>query len=50
MKTDPLQFEQEVLEAHNAYRAKHNAPPLELDDNLSQLATSWAKVQSELSL
>ncbi|XP_034474818.1 Golgi-associated plant pathogenesis-related protein 1 isoform X2 [Drosophila innubila] len=36
-------FEQEVLDAHNFYRARHNAPPLELNDDLSDLATDWAK-------
>ncbi|KAL7741057.1 hypothetical protein ACLKA6_013490 [Drosophila palustris] len=36
-------FEQEVLDAHNFYRARHNAPPLRLDDDLSELATEWAQ-------
>lgn len=36
-------FEKEVLDAHNSYRARHNAPPLQLNDKLSNLATDWAK-------
>ncbi|XP_064535158.1 Golgi-associated plant pathogenesis-related protein 1 isoform X1 [Drosophila montana] len=36
-------FEQEVLKAHNAHRAQHNAPPLELDGSLNKLATNWAQ-------
>lgn len=39
-----FQFEQEVLDAHNYYRARHNAPPLRLDPKLSKLATNWAQV------
>ncbi|XP_050741178.1 Golgi-associated plant pathogenesis-related protein 1-like [Drosophila biarmipes] len=37
-----LPFEQEVLNAHNYYRAMHNAPALSLNPMLSQLATNWA--------
>ncbi|XP_051859281.1 Golgi-associated plant pathogenesis-related protein 1 isoform X1 [Drosophila albomicans] len=36
-------FEQEVLKAHNEYRARHGAAPLVLNSQLSQLATQWAK-------
>lgn len=45
-----LQFEQEVLDAHNYYRARHDAPALRLDDKLSKLATSWAQVERLLYL
>ncbi|XP_065724862.2 Golgi-associated plant pathogenesis-related protein 1-like [Drosophila suzukii] len=37
-----LPFEQQVLNAHNYYRAMHNAPPLTLNPKLSQLASNWA--------
>ncbi|XP_016956504.1 Golgi-associated plant pathogenesis-related protein 1 isoform X1 [Drosophila biarmipes] len=37
------QFEQEVLNAHNSYRAKHGASPLKLSPKLNQLASEWAK-------
>eukprot|EP00099_Drosophila_melanogaster_P017733 NP_608668.2 uncharacterized protein Dmel_CG16995 [Drosophila melanogaster] len=36
------QFEQEVLQAHNLYRAKHGAQPLTLSPKLNRLATEWA--------
>ncbi|XP_032595508.1 Golgi-associated plant pathogenesis-related protein 1 [Drosophila grimshawi] len=36
-------FEQEVLKAHNSYRTRHNAPPLQLNEQLSKLSTDWAK-------
>jgi len=38
------QFEQEVLQAHNLYRAKHGAQPLTLSPKLNRLATEWANV------
>ncbi|KAH8419352.1 hypothetical protein KR222_006508, partial [Zaprionus bogoriensis] len=38
-----LQFEQEVLDAHNFYRARHGAPPLELNDDMSDFASEWAQ-------
>ncbi|XP_037708184.1 Golgi-associated plant pathogenesis-related protein 1-like [Drosophila subpulchrella] len=37
-----LPFEQQVLNAHNYYRAMHNAPPLTLNPKLSELASNWA--------
>ncbi|XP_017022128.1 Golgi-associated plant pathogenesis-related protein 1 isoform X1 [Drosophila kikkawai] len=37
------QFEREVLDAHNKYRAMHGAKPLTLNPKLNQLATEWAK-------
>ncbi|XP_016994136.2 Golgi-associated plant pathogenesis-related protein 1 [Drosophila takahashii] len=37
------QFEQEVLNAHNSYRAKHGVSPLILSPKLNRLATEWAK-------
>jgi len=40
-----FQFEQEVLNAHNLYRAKHGAPALKLSPKLNQLATEWATVR-----
>ncbi|XP_017860516.1 PREDICTED: Golgi-associated plant pathogenesis-related protein 1 [Drosophila arizonae] len=36
-------FELEVLQAHNQYRARHGAPPLELDENLCRVASQWAQ-------
>ncbi|XP_034471776.1 Golgi-associated plant pathogenesis-related protein 1-like [Drosophila innubila] len=38
-----MTFENEVLEAHNVYRAKHNEDSLKLSEKLSNLATTWAK-------
>uniref|UniRef100_A0A3B3QB99 SCP domain-containing protein n=1 Tax=Paramormyrops kingsleyae TaxID=1676925 RepID=A0A3B3QB99_9TELE len=35
-------FEREFLEAHNAYRQDHGAPPLTLSRELSVSAQSWA--------
>ncbi|XP_051278363.1 Golgi-associated plant pathogenesis-related protein 1 isoform X1 [Dicentrarchus labrax] len=35
-------FQQEFLETHNAYRAKHNTPPLTLNSELSAAAQTWA--------
>lgn len=41
-------FSNEALKAHDQYRAKHHVSPLELDDNLSNLAVEWAeKLASE---
>jgi len=36
------QFQREMLQAHNNYRACHSAPPLQLDDNLSYSAQHYA--------
>ncbi|KAH8413384.1 hypothetical protein KR009_010470, partial [Drosophila setifemur] len=38
-----FQFEKEVLDAHNKYRAMHGAPPLTLSPKLNKLATEWAQ-------
>ncbi|XP_045898538.1 Golgi-associated plant pathogenesis-related protein 1-like isoform X2 [Micropterus dolomieu] len=35
-------FQQKFLEAHNAYRAKHNTPPLTLSSELTASAQKWA--------
>uniref|UniRef100_A0A182LXR8 SCP domain-containing protein n=1 Tax=Anopheles culicifacies TaxID=139723 RepID=A0A182LXR8_9DIPT len=35
-------FQKEVLERHNHLRAKHSAPPLQLDAGLCQFAQQWA--------
>ncbi|XP_074526269.1 Golgi-associated plant pathogenesis-related protein 1-like [Halichoeres trimaculatus] len=35
-------FQQEFLKAHNAYRKRHSAPPLEYNDELNATAQSWA--------
>lgn len=37
------QFRQEMLEAHNQYRARHCAPPLTLDNNLNNEAQKHAE-------
>ncbi|XP_026844644.1 protein PRY1 [Drosophila persimilis] len=37
------QFAQECLNAHNKYRALHQAPPLTLNPKLNALATNWAQ-------
>ncbi|TNN35054.1 Golgi-associated plant pathogenesis-related protein 1 [Liparis tanakae] len=36
-------FQQEYLEAHNAFRRKHNAPPLALSGELTAAAQKWAE-------
>jgi uncharacterized protein YkwD len=37
-----LPFRQDILKAHNFYRALHCAPPLTLDNSLSEWAQSYA--------
>ena len=34
--------QKECVDAHNAYRANHDAPPLQLDQTLADQAQSWA--------
>jgi len=38
-----IRFQQEMLQAHNNYRARHCSPPLQLDDNLSHSAQNYAE-------
>lgn len=38
-------FEEDVLKAHNEYRALHGVPPLELSKDLCRYAMEWAKVR-----
>ncbi|MEU4317623.1 CAP family protein [Nocardia fluminea] len=40
--TASTNFAQEVLDAHNYFRAHHGAAPLELDSELNQQAQEWA--------
>ncbi|KAM6893547.1 Golgi-associated plant pathogenesis-related protein 1-like [Xenentodon cancila] len=40
-------FQQEFLDAHNAYRAMHKAPPLTLNSELSAAAQKWADCMLE---
>ncbi|KAM7018601.1 Golgi-associated plant pathogenesis-related protein 1-like isoform 2-T2 [Tautogolabrus adspersus] len=35
-------FMQEFLETHNAYRSKHNAPPMKYNSDMNQTAQKWA--------
>ncbi|KAI3372667.1 hypothetical protein L3Q82_022709 [Scortum barcoo] len=35
-------FQQKFLEAHNAYRQKHNTPPMTLNSNMCATAQEWA--------
>uniref|UniRef100_UPI0037E765B3 Golgi-associated plant pathogenesis-related protein 1-like isoform X1 n=2 Tax=Semicossyphus pulcher TaxID=241346 RepID=UPI0037E765B3 len=35
-------FQQEFLETHNAYRKKHNTPPMALNSQMSAVAQKWA--------
>lgn len=37
-------FEEECLQAHNAYRKKHGVPPLVLNKKICKYSTEWAKV------
>lgn len=36
-------FEEDFLEAHNAYRQRHGVPPLRLDRKLCKYSEEWAK-------
>lgn len=40
--TSPLSFSQEILEAHNRYRAVVGVPPLVWSDDLADAAQVWA--------
>jgi len=44
-----IRFQQEMLRAHNHYRARHCSPPLKLDDNLSHLAQNYAEQLASMS-
>ncbi|KAM9360481.1 Golgi-associated plant pathogenesis-related protein 1-like [Symphorus nematophorus] len=35
-------FKKEFLETHNAYRAKHSAPPMTLNNEMCATAQAWA--------
>lgn len=41
-------FMNEALEAHNKHRREHNAPELELDKELCELAREWAEELADL--
>jgi uncharacterized protein YkwD len=41
--TAQIKFQQESLQAHNQLRARNCAPPLQLDDKLSQTAQAYAE-------
>ena len=36
------QFKEEILNAHNSCRKKHNTPPVTWSDNLAKGAQRWA--------
>lgn len=38
------QFQQTMLMLHNEYRAKHNAGPLFLDEEMCKYAKEWSQV------
>ncbi|KAK5639996.1 hypothetical protein RI129_010807 [Pyrocoelia pectoralis] len=40
------QFDNEVLVAHNNYRARHGVPPLVLNPTISKFSQSWAEYLS----
>lgn len=40
--TADASFQQEFLATHNAYRAKHNTPPMTLNSELTAAAQKWA--------
>ncbi|CAB1334228.1 unnamed protein product [Coregonus sp. 'balchen'] len=42
-KSASKQFSEEVLQSHNEYRRKHQAPPLKLCSKLSRDATRYAE-------
>ncbi|KAM9309346.1 GLI pathogenesis-related 2, like [Pholidichthys leucotaenia] len=42
-KSASKQFSEEVLQCHNEYRMKHQAPPLKLSSKLSREATRYAE-------
>lgn len=39
----PDQFQKQCLDAHNAYRAQHGAPPLKWSAKLASDSGKWAK-------
>lgn len=41
---EQMKVQQEVLDAHNYYRAWHEAPPLVIDNELMKYAQQWADV------
>ena len=42
-------FQKEVLQAHNNYRAQHCVPSLALDDNISRAAQTYAEHLAKVS-
>lgn len=40
------QFEQEILDRHNEYRAKHNVPPLKYSKKIAAYAAQWARTNA----
>jgi uncharacterized protein YkwD len=45
-----IRFQQEMLQAHNNYRARHCSPPLQLDDYLSYGAQSFAEELASMNI
>ena len=43
LNSDQQRFRQEMLQAHNQYRARHCVPPLTLDTNLNNGAQQYAE-------
>jgi uncharacterized protein YkwD len=43
------EFQQEVLEAHNTYRARHCVSPLQLNDDLSRSAQNYAQYLASIN-
>lgn len=39
----PMRLGREILEAHNVYRSRHAAPPLQWSSEAAQAAERWAK-------
>ena len=46
--TAQRQYQQSALQAHNRYRARHCAPPLQLDDDISRSAHNYAEYLADI--
>ncbi|XP_076389278.1 Golgi-associated plant pathogenesis-related protein 1-like [Megachile rotundata] len=47
MENFPENFVLAFLQLHNQYRAKHDAPPLQIDEKLNEYAQEWADSLAE---
>lgn len=43
-----MEFNRQCIISHNEYREKHDAAPLEIDEELAQSAQSWANELAQI--